>query len=146
MELSPSACRDIVGKTSLQPLVNLFGVRVRDEVEFFFYLSRKWQLRWGVDAAAGVKAGFRTLYLKVGSDNPSDDIERVEAVRDAAGRDALIRLEANEASWTRYNQLEVIRASAADVVSIDNWMDGGLLNMKRGASVSSASLRTPAST
>jgi L-alanine-DL-glutamate epimerase-like enolase superfamily enzyme len=176
------ACWDIVGKASGQPLVNLFGGRVRDEVEFFYYLSRKSAAEMGVDAAAGVKAGFRTLYLKVGSDNPSDDIERVEAIRDAAGPDALIRVDANEAwssaaairiirdmerfglelveqpvsgrnlaemayvrsristpllaneaSWTRYDQLEVIRACAADVVSIDNQMDGGLLNMKRGA-------------
>jgi len=176
------ACWDILGKACGQPLVNLFGGRVRDEVEFFYYLSRKPAAEMGADAAAGVKQGFRTLYLKAGSDNPSDDIERVEAVRDAAGPDALIRVDANEAwssaaairiiadmerfglelveqpvsgrnlaemayvrgrigtpllaneaSWTRFDQLEVIRAGAADVISIDNQMDGGLLNLKRGA-------------
>ena len=176
------ACWDIVGKASGQPLVNLFGGRVRDEVEFFYYLSRKPAAEVGADAAAGLKAGFRTFYLKVGSDNPSDDIERVEAIRAAAGDDALIRVDANEAwssaaairiikdmerfglelveqpvsgrnldemayvrgridtpllaneaSWTRYDQLEVIRAGAADVISVDNQMDGGLLNLKRGA-------------
>ena len=176
------ACWDIVGKASGQPLVNLFGGRVRDEVEFFYYLSRKPAAEMGADAAAGLKAGFTTLYLKVGSDNPSDDIERVEAIRAAAGADALIRVDANEAwssaaairiikdmeqfdlemveqpvsgrnldemayvrsridtpllaneaSWTRYDQLEVIKAGAADVISVDNQMDGGLLNLKRGA-------------
>ena len=40
---------------------------------------------------------------------------------------------ANEASWTRYDQLEVIRHGAADVLSLDNQMDGGLLNLKRSA-------------
>lgn len=176
------ACWDIVGKASGQPLVNLFGGRVRDEVEFFYYLSRKSPADMGADAAAGVTAGFRTFYLKVGSDNPNEDIERVEAIRDAAGSDALIRVDsneawssaaairiitemerfglelveqpvsgrnlaemayvrsrintpllANEASWTRYDQLELIKAGAADVVSVDNQMDGGLLNLKRGA-------------
>lgn len=176
------ACWDIVGKASGQPLVNLFGGRVRDEVEFFYYLSRKPAAEMGADAAAGLEAGFRTFYLKVGSDNPSDDIERVEAIRAATGADALIRVDANEAwssaaairiikdmerfdlelveqpvsgrnldemayvrgridtpllaneaSWTRYDQLEVIRAGAADVISVDNQMDGGLLNLKRGA-------------
>ena len=176
------ACWDIVGKASGQPLVNLFGGRVRDEVEFFYYLSRKSAAEMGADAAAGLKAGFTTLYLKVGSDNPSDDIERVEAIRAAVGADALIRVDANEAwssaaairiikdmeqfdlemveqpvsgrnleemayvrsridtpllaneaSWTRYDQLEVIKAGAADVISVDNQMDGGLLNLKRGA-------------
>ncbi|MGA9101055.1 mandelate racemase/muconate lactonizing enzyme family protein, partial [Aeromicrobium sp.] len=176
------ACWDIVGKASNQPLVNLFGGRVRDEVEFFYYLSRKRPAEMGADAAAGLKAGFGTFYLKVGSDNPSDDIERVEAIRAAAGPDALIRVDANEAwssaaairiikdmerfdlemveqpvsgrnldemayvrgridtpllaneaSWTRYDQLDVIRAGAADIISVDNQMDGGLLNLKRGA-------------
>jgi L-alanine-DL-glutamate epimerase-like enolase superfamily enzyme len=176
------ACWDIVGKVSGQPLVNLLGGRVRDEVEFFYYLSRKPAAEMGADAAAGFKAGFRTFYVKVGSDHPSEDIERVEAIRDAAGPEARIRVDANEAwssaaairiigemekfglelveqpvsgrnlaemayvrsristpllaneaSWTRYDQLEVIRAGAADVVSVDNQMDGGLLNMKRGA-------------
>ena len=176
------ACWDIVGKASNQPLVNLFGGRVRDDVEFFYYLSRKPPAEMGADAAAGLKAGYRTFYLKVGSDDPSDDVERVEAIRAAAGADAHIRVDANEAwssaaairiikdmeqfglelveqpvsgrnlgemayvrsridtpllaneaSWTRYDQLEVIKAGAADVVSIDNQMDGGLLNLKRGA-------------
>jgi L-alanine-DL-glutamate epimerase-like enolase superfamily enzyme len=176
------ACWDVVGKVCGQPLVNLFGGRVRERVEFFYYLSRKSPAEVAADARRGVKAGFRTLYLKVGSDNPDDDIERVEAVRDGAGPDALIRVDANEAwssaaavrivrelerfglelveqpvsgrnlpemayvraridtpllaneaSWTRYDQLEVIRHGAADVLSVDNQMDGGLLNLKRSA-------------
>ncbi len=44
----------------------------------------------------------------------------------------------NEASWTRHDVLEVIRHGAADVVSIDNQMDGGLLNMKRAAGICDA--------
>ena len=176
------ACWDLVGKACNQPLVNLFGGRVRDRVEYFYYLSRKPAAEIGADARRAVQAGFRTLYLKVGSDDPSEDIERVEAVRDAAGPAALIRVDANEAwsssaairiigemerfglelveqpvsgrnlaemayvrariappmlaneaSWTRYDQLDVIRHGAADVLSVDNQMDGGLLNLKRSA-------------
>ncbi|CAN5166740.1 enolase C-terminal domain-like protein [soil metagenome] len=176
------ACWDLVGKACGQPLVNLFGGRVRDRVEYFYYLSRMPAAEIGAEARRGLEAGFRTLYLKVGSDDPREDIERVAAVRHAAGPEALIRVDANEAwsagaairvvremersglelveqpvsgrnlpemayvrsriatpllaneaSWTRYDQLEVIRAGAADVVSIDNQMDGGLLNLKRAA-------------
>lgn len=176
------ACWDIVGKVAGQPLVNLFGGRVRDHVEYFYYLSRDTPEAVQADARRGVEAGFRTLYLKVGSDDPRDDIERVEAIRDGAGPDALIRIDANEAwssaatlrivremerfglelveqpvsgrnlsemaylrgrlgvpllaneaSWTRYDQLEVVRHCAADVLSVDNQMDGGLLNLKRSA-------------
>lgn len=45
---------------------------------------------------------------------------------------------ANEASWTRSQQLEVIRHNAADVLSVDNQMDGGLLNLKRSAGLCEA--------
>jgi len=176
------ACWDIVGKVCGQPLVNLFGGRVRDRVEFFYYLGRGSPAQVAQDARRGVQAGFRTLYLKVGSDDPRDDIERVAALRDGAGPHALIRVDANEAwssaaairiarqlerfglelleqpvsgrnlpemayvrgridtpllaneaSWTRYDQLDVIRHGAADVLSVDNQMDGGLLNLKRSA-------------
>ncbi|MGH3442862.1 MAG: hypothetical protein ACRDUY_12635 [Nitriliruptorales bacterium] len=36
------ACWDIVGKVCGQPLVNLFGGRVRDEVEYFFNVVCAW--------------------------------------------------------------------------------------------------------
>lgn len=49
-----------------------------------------------------------------------------------------IPLLANEASWTRHDQLDVIRAGAADAISVDNQMDGGLLNAKHGASMCEA--------
>jgi L-alanine-DL-glutamate epimerase-like enolase superfamily enzyme len=45
---------------------------------------------------------------------------------------------ANEASWTRFDQLEVIRRGAADVLSVDHQMDGGLLNLKRSAGICEA--------
>jgi L-alanine-DL-glutamate epimerase-like enolase superfamily enzyme len=181
------ACWDVVGKVCGQPLVNLFGGRVRDQVEFFWYLSPATPAQVAAGARAGAEAGFRTFYLKVGSDDPGDDVERVEALRDGAGPDALIRVDANEAwssaaavrivrelerfglelveqpvsgrnlaemayvrgrigtpllaneaSWTRYDQLEVIRHGAADVLSVDNQMDGGLLNLKRSAGLCEA--------
>ena len=176
------ACWDIVGKVCGQPLVNLFGGRVRDEVDFFYYVSQKPSQEVAADGLRGSELGFRTFYLKVGADDPRDDIERVAALRDGAGADARIRVDANEAwssaaairtvaeleryglelveqpvsgrnlaemayvrsrlsapllaneaCWTRYDQLDVIRHAAADVLSVDNQMDGGLLNLKRGA-------------
>lgn len=181
------ACWDVVGKVCGQPLVNLFGGRVRDDVEYFWYLVRTTPEAMAADARAAVAAGFRTLYCKVGWGDPSADLAVIEAVRDGAGPDARIRIDANEAwssgaavrilrqlerfdlelaeqpvsgrnlaemayvrgrvdvpllaneaSWTRADVLEVIRYGAADVVSIDNQMDGGLLNMKRSAAICDA--------
>jgi L-alanine-DL-glutamate epimerase-like enolase superfamily enzyme len=176
------ACWDIVGKVCGQPIVNLLGGRVRDDVEYFYYLSQKPPENMAEDARTGRALGFRTFYVKVGSEDARLDIARVEAVREGAGPEAQIRVDANEAwstaaavrvlremerfglelaeqpvsgsnleemaylrsridtpllanesSWTRWDQLEVIKHSAADVISVDNQMDGGLLNMKRSA-------------
>jgi L-alanine-DL-glutamate epimerase-like enolase superfamily enzyme len=179
-----TACWDIVGKACGQPLVNLFGGRVRDEVEYFYLVNQKSPGETKNEATKGASAGFTTFYLKAGSGNPSIDIERVAAIRDGAGPDARIRVDANEswspatalrtikemekygleyaeqptsgrnltelayirsridtpllaneASWTRFDQLEVIRHGAADAISVDNQMDGGLLNLKRAAGI-----------
>ncbi len=175
---------DVLGKLSGQPLVNLFGGRVRDTVDYFWYLVRKEPDAMAADARRAVEAGFRTLYCKVGWGDPGADVEVVEAVRDGAGPDARIRVDANEAwssgsairivrrlervglelieqpvsgrnleemayvrsridtpmlsneaTWTRADVLNVVRLGAADVVSIDNQMDGGLANMKRAAGI-----------
>jgi L-alanine-DL-glutamate epimerase-like enolase superfamily enzyme len=176
------ACWDIVGKACGQPLVNLFGGRVRDEAEYFYYLSQNNPGAMAEDAKAGLKRGFRSFYLKAGSPDLEIDVARVAAVRTALGRKGAIRVDANEAwsttgaikalrlmeqfdielaeqpvlgsnldemaylrrrismpllanesSWTRYMQLEVIKKGAADVVSVDNQMDGGLMNLKTSA-------------
>lgn len=175
---------DIVGKACGQPLVNLFGGRVRDEVEYFYYLGQRAPDELIDAARAGRERGFRTFYLKVGSDDPRIDVARVEAIRKGAGDDALIRVDANEAwssaaavriiremeqvglelveqpvsgrnlpemayvrsqiatpllaneaSWTRWDQLAVIQQGAADAVSVDNQMDGGLSNLRHGAAM-----------
>jgi L-alanine-DL-glutamate epimerase-like enolase superfamily enzyme len=181
------ACLDILGKVSGQPLVNLLGGRFRDSVEFFYYIARADPGEVEAEAKLATAAGFSTCYLKVGSDDPRLDLERVEALRSGAGPDALLRVDANEAwspgtairmikamerhglelieqpvsgrnlaemayvrgrvdtpmlaneaSWTRQDQLAVIRAGAADVLSVDNQLDGGLLNLKRSAGIAEA--------
>lgn len=181
------ACWDILGKVSDQPLVNLFGGRVRDQVEYFWYVVRKDADAMHAAARAGVDRGFGTLYVKVGWADPQADVEVVEAVRAGAGPDARIRIDANEAwsagaairivrelersglefveqpvsgrnlaemayvrsrlgvpllaneaTWTREDVLATVHAGAADAVSVDNQMDGGLLNMKRAAGIAEA--------
>src|ERR687891_241247 len=101
------ACLDIVGKTCGQPLVNLFGGRVRDEVDFFYYVSQKSPPEVAADGRLGSELGFRTFYLKVGADDPRDDIQRVAALRDGAGPDARIRVDAN-VSWSSAAAIQTV--------------------------------------
>jgi L-alanine-DL-glutamate epimerase-like enolase superfamily enzyme len=182
-----TACWDIVGKACGQPLVNLFGGRFRDSVEYFYYIASPDLDAVAAEGRRALAAGFGTCYLKVGSDSIATDVERVAALRDGAGPRMNIRVDANEAwsagaavravramepyglelveqpvsgrnlqqmayvrsrvdtpllaneaSWTRYDQLAVIQQGAADVISVDNQMDGGLLNLKRSAGICAA--------
>lgn len=181
------ACWDILGKACGQPLVNLFGGRMHDEVEYVHYLPRGSAAWMGERAEQAASEGFASFYLKVGSDELADDVARVAAIREGIGADAALRVDANEAwsvaaalralsalepygiefaeqpvsgrnlpdmarlrartsipllaneaSWTRYDQLDVIREGAADAISVDNMMDGGLMNMKRAAGICEA--------
>ncbi|MEX2586574.1 MAG: mandelate racemase/muconate lactonizing enzyme family protein [Actinomycetota bacterium] len=49
-----------------------------------------------------------------------------------------IPLLANEATWTQQDVLAAVKTGAADAISVDNQMDGGLLNMKRSAGIAEA--------
>jgi L-alanine-DL-glutamate epimerase-like enolase superfamily enzyme len=181
------ACWDVLGKVCSQPVSALLGGRVRDRVEVIAYLGLDTPETMRSAAADAVGQGHRTLYFKVGSDDPELDVQRLAAVRDGSGPDARLRVDANEswssaaaidmarrmepydlefleqpvsgrnlaemayvrgrigmpllaneASWTRHDQLAVITAGAADAISVDNQLDGGLLNLKRSAGLCDA--------
>ena len=59
-------------------------------------------------ARARVAEGFSVLKLKVGTD-AATDLARVQAVRDGAGPDVTVRLDANQ-GWDAFAAVEVIRA------------------------------------
>lgn len=181
------ACWDLVGKACGQPVANLLGGPCRDRVEFFYYVAKESPEEVKEEGRRAAESGFGTCYLKAVHDNPARDVERVAALREGAGEEALIRVDANEAwspgtavraitamerhrlelieqpvsgrnlaemayvrgrvgtpllaneaCWTRHDQLAVIRAGAADVLSADNQADGGLLNLKRSAGICEA--------
>ncbi|MER5389598.1 mandelate racemase/muconate lactonizing enzyme family protein [Saccharopolyspora sp. NPDC002686] len=179
------ACWDIVGKACGQPLVNLFGGALREDVEYLHQIPTGTP-DWMRDLAAqGAAAGSESFHVQVGTDDLGTDVERIAAVRDGIGAGRSIRVDANEA-WSpaaalralralapydiefaeqpvparnipemarlrthtgtplltdqvcRARQLEVIRHGAADAISVDNALDGGLLNMKRSAGICEA--------
>ncbi|WP_238935651.1 mandelate racemase/muconate lactonizing enzyme family protein [Saccharopolyspora spinosa] len=181
------ACWDIVGKACDQPLVNLLGGPLREEVEYLHYVPQGTPEWMREQASRGAAAGFESFYVKVGDADQATDVERVAAIRDGLGAGPSLRIDANEswspaaalralralepydiefaeqpvsgrnlpemarlraragvplladeASRTRYDQLNVIRQGAADAISVDNMLDGSLLNMKRSAGICEA--------
>ncbi len=92
------ACWDIVGKTAGQPLHRLFG-GARERVPL--YASGGLWLSSGPEALAEeargfLRQGFKAMKLRLGNLPLAQNIERVEAVRDAIGPEVALMADANQ--------------------------------------------------
>ena len=89
---------DLCGKASGQPLYNLFGGKIRNHANYFYYLGRGKVEDIRAQCRDGVARGYLVFYLKVGLDIEAE-LEMVRAIRETIGPKAKIRLDANGA-WT----------------------------------------------
>ena len=87
---------DIGGKACGQPLYNLFGGKVRDSANYFYYLAQAAREELIQQCRAGMNGGFHVFYLKVGLDIEAE-LDMVRCVRETVGDRAKIRLDANGA-------------------------------------------------
>jgi L-Ala-D/L-Glu epimerase len=101
---------DICGQAAGQPLYNLLGGRVRDRVNYFYYLD--WGSAEDLEAQCrdGLARGYGVFYIKVGKDIRRE-LEMVSAVRSALGPAPRLRLDANGA-WTVAEAVRNLRALA----------------------------------
>lgn len=90
------ALLDICGKAAGIPVHQLLGGAVRDRIDLSFSLHMDDPAAMAEDALERVKAGFRTLKVKIGREWRQDQVA-VAAVRDAVGDDVAIRVDVNEA-------------------------------------------------
>ena len=88
------------------PLYKYLG-GYRDKVETDITISINEPEEMAADAAEVVKQGFSALKLKVGID-AEKDVQRVKAIRDAVGKDMMIRLDANQ-GWEVDEAIDTIR-------------------------------------
>ena len=87
---------DLCAKSCGQPLYNLFGGKIRDGVNYFYYLARGSSKEISAQCREGMEKGFRVFYLKVGLDIEAE-LDMVRSVRETIGPEAKIRLDANGA-------------------------------------------------
>jgi L-alanine-DL-glutamate epimerase-like enolase superfamily enzyme len=92
------ALADLSGKSCGQPLYNLLGGKVHDTANYFYYLKRGSPAELAEQCKRGRALGFHVFYLKVGIDIEAE-VEMVRCVRESAGENAKIRLDANMA-WS----------------------------------------------
>ncbi|MDD5089320.1 MAG: dipeptide epimerase [Candidatus Wallbacteria bacterium] len=106
------AVYDLFGKMHNIPLYRLFG-GFRNTVETDLTISVNSPEEMAADAKDAVARGFRILKIKVGL-NPALDIERMAAVRAAAGKSAILRLDANQ-GWSAKEAVRIMKIlEAAD--------------------------------
>lgn len=91
---------DILGQASGQPLYRLLGGAVRDRVSVTTVLHVTDPADMAREAIELVARGFRSLKLKIGFGADQDEA-MVATVRDAVGKDVLIRVDAEEHYTTK---------------------------------------------
>lgn len=100
------ALADLCGKECNQPLYRLLGGKVRDFVNYYFYLEPTSPEDIFQQGLEGIEKGYSVFYLKVGRDI-GKELEMVRSLREAVGPIAKIRLDANGA-WTVAESISII--------------------------------------
>ena len=101
------ACWDAAGKASGQSVMDMLGGPCRDAVPIKWSVSARPPDEAAAIARRAVELGFAMMKVKTGLD-PTTDVERVRAVRDAVGADVRISIDCN-GGWTVRQALWAIR-------------------------------------
>ncbi|WP_026941075.1 mandelate racemase/muconate lactonizing enzyme family protein [Hellea balneolensis] len=93
-----TACWDLIGKAAEKPLHHIFGA-CREKIST--YASSGLWLSYSLDklqaeAQSFLGQGFTAMKIRLGSQKPSDDIVRVQAVRDVVGPETGLLVDINQ--------------------------------------------------
>jgi L-alanine-DL-glutamate epimerase-like enolase superfamily enzyme len=90
------ALHDVVAKSLNIPVCKLIGGSYTDKLALHWPIGIESPEAIREDVEKGMNAGFRAIKMKIGGD-PKRDVELVKAVREAAGPDIAIVVDANQA-------------------------------------------------
>ena len=110
------AVYDLLGQAEKKPVYQLFG-GTRSSIETDLTISVNDPSVMASDARAAIARGFRTLKIKVGI-NPSLDVERLIAVRQAVGKDIIIRADANQA-WNAQQAVDLLQEIQSHAINLE---------------------------
>jgi len=97
---------DILGKSVGKPVYQLLGGAVREAVTIKWSVSGQEPAKAAEIAAWATSQGFKTIKVKVGLE-PSADVARVRAVRNAVGPNVRIGVDAN-GGWSKATAIATI--------------------------------------
>ncbi len=110
------AVYDLYAKNLKKPLYKILGGN-RNTIETDLTISVNPIDEMVADSLQAVSHGFHILKVKVGKEGLRD-IERIEAIRNAVGRDIIIRVDANQ-GWQPKEAVRIIRAMEDKDLDID---------------------------
>jgi o-succinylbenzoate synthase len=106
------ALHDLLAQRAGLPIAGLLGgVAALARVPANATIPRVGAERTAELAAAAISRGARTIKLKVGGAPLQEDVARVRALREAAGREIRIRIDGNQ-EWSVEEAIEALRALA----------------------------------
>jgi L-alanine-DL-glutamate epimerase-like enolase superfamily enzyme len=105
------ACWDLIGKNAEQPLAELLGGRFGETVALYRSVPQADPARMAEQARRYVEAGYTRIQVKVGLD-PDEDIERMQAVREALSGDVVLFADAN-GGWNTHQVRRFLRGTRA---------------------------------
>jgi L-alanine-DL-glutamate epimerase-like enolase superfamily enzyme len=104
------ALHDIKGKALNTPVYNLLGGKSNPKTRLCYVMSCGAPDKVAAEGVALLKAGFRSLKLKVGMNSMEEDLEMIAELRKACGPEARIMIDANQA-WHYNLALRALKAA-----------------------------------
>lgn len=96
---------DIAGKVSGKSVSEMLGGAIRDKVAVYatglYYQDDEFPSKLMTEAESYVEAGYKGMKTKIGGLEVTDDVKRVQAIRDAIGDDVYLMVDANKAYTAR---------------------------------------------
>ena len=144
---------DIVGKSLNVPIYKLLGGKVRDRIPLSYSIPFGTPEQMADFAVERVKAGHRTIKVKVGSEDAARDIAAVRMIRDAIGSDIKLRVDGNMGWPNAKHAIRIIRTMEAyDLELVEQPLSphdlAGMAEVRRSISVplmADESIRSPRS-
>ncbi|GAB3789447.1 dipeptide epimerase [Virgibacillus kimchii] len=101
------AVYDCIAQEANMPLVQFLG-GYSEAIETDYTVSVNSPEQMAADALDYKNNGFDVLKIKVGKDDINKDIARIQSIRERAGKEVIIRLDANQ-GWERKEAVKAIR-------------------------------------
>ena len=123
------ACWDLLGKVTGQPVYNLLGGAMQDDVVLYRAISQESPEAMAKKIAGYSAEGYVKFQLKVGGD-ANDDIDRIHATREILKPSDLLVADANT-GWTRHEAARVVGA----VSNLDVYIEQPCMTYEESVSI-----------